>query len=281
MSIYGGRYFSASGCDSRARPGTHALMSWFLGAYRSRGAANLGTYACKRLGSGWSIHAERRAADLGTSPYGGVDSTWGWALANALRLHSAELGIQLIILGPWIWSCTQPDAGWRPYGGQFHGHAHVELIPSAADNLTAARIEAIIHGKGDDEDMPTVREVWTTDGIIPKPIGYEKSDNEFWAPGSFLRSNQYWSRRGALTGDEILAGQAAIMARIDGQDDGATRTIVREELGRHRGELLTILDSLPQEVAEELGERDTQAVQEALNRVLTRIRVEVQEEEEP
>lgn len=148
MSIYRGRYFSASGCDGGARPGTNALMSWYLGAYADRGAANLGTYACKRLGSGWSIHAERRAADLGTAPYGGVDSTWGWALANALRLDSAELGVQLIILGRRVWSCTQPDAGWRSYGGEYHGHAHVELTPSAADSLTAAEIERRIGGGG-------------------------------------------------------------------------------------------------------------------------------------
>lgn len=146
MSIYRGPYYSATGCDSSPKPGTNALMSWFLGAYASRGAANLGTYACKRLGSGWSIHAERRAADLGTAPYGGVDSDWGWNLANALRLNSAELGIQCIILGRRIWSCSYPDAGWRNYTGEYHGHAHVELIPSAARNLTAARIEEVIGG---------------------------------------------------------------------------------------------------------------------------------------
>lgn len=276
MSIYRGRYFSASGCDSGPRPGTDALVSWYLGAYADRSAANLGTYACKRLGSGWSIHAERRAADLGTSPYGGVDSTWGWALANALRLNSAELGVQLVILGRRLWSCTRPDEGWRPYGGDYHGHAHVELIPSAADNLTAAEIERTLH---EEDDMPTVREVWTTDGIIPKPAGYEDSENEFWAPGSFLRSTQYWARRSALRADDVLAGQAALMARHDGQDDGATRAIVREELGRHRAELLDLLAGVPEEVTAEvtaaLGERDGAAIEAAVTRVLDRVRVEV------
>ena len=104
MSIYRGRYYSATGCDGGPRPGTTAVMSYYLGAYADRGAANLGTYACKRLGSGWSIHAERRAGDAGTSPYGGVDSTWGWQLANAMRLNSHELGIQCLILGRRIWS---------------------------------------------------------------------------------------------------------------------------------------------------------------------------------
>src|SRR5690606_36554945 len=148
VSIYRGPYYGATGCDSGPKPGTNALVSWFLGAYASRGAANLGTYACKRLGSGWSIHAERRAADLGTAPYGRVDSDWGWNLANALRLNSSELGIQCIILGRRIWSCVQPDAGWRPYSGQYHGHAHVELTPSAAQSLTAATIQSLIGGSG-------------------------------------------------------------------------------------------------------------------------------------
>lgn len=124
-------------------------MSWFLGAYGSRGAKNLGTYGCKRLGSGWSLHAERRAADLGTAPYGGVDSEWGWAFANALRLHSAELGVQLIILGRKVWSCRYPDAGWRDYTGEYHGHAHVELTPSSSLSLTAEKIQSTIGGGED------------------------------------------------------------------------------------------------------------------------------------
>jgi hypothetical protein len=144
--IYRGTYYSAAGCDDSPRPGTNALVSWYLGAYRAQGASNLGTYACKRLGSGWSIHAERRAADLGTSPYGGVDSPWGWALVNALRLHSHELGIQLIILGHKVWSCRYPDSGWRTYTGEYHGHTHVELTPAASRSLTTARIQEIIGG---------------------------------------------------------------------------------------------------------------------------------------
>lgn len=147
MTIYRGPYYGADGCDSSARAGTDALVSWFLGAYRSRGAANLGTYVCKRLGSGWSIHAERRAADLGTSPYGGVDSEWGWALANALRLNSAELGVQLIILGQKVWSCRYPDSGWRSYSGEHHGHMHVELTPAASTSLTVTKIQNTIGGK--------------------------------------------------------------------------------------------------------------------------------------
>jgi hypothetical protein len=233
MSIYRGRYYAASGCDSRARPGTDALMSWFLGAYRSRGAANLGTYACKRLGSGWSIHAERRADDLGTAPYGGVDSTWGWALANALRLNSHELGIQLLILGRRIWSCNFPDSGWRNYSGEYHGHIHGELIPSAADTLTAARIEKIIHGQEDDEvelkdrmkapawlmeEYPEIggaanRGTLTVETAIVSGYGHGRLGKDRITQGV----------------KEILANQVAILAKVGGQDVTAA---VRAELDR-------------------------------------------------
>lgn len=148
MGIYRGTYYYSSGCTGSARPGAKALMSWYLGAYKDRGAANLGIYVCKRLGSGYSIHAEGRAGDLGTAPYGGVDSTWGWALANALRANSRELGVQLIILGRKVWSCKYPDSGWRKYGGEYHGHAHVELTPDAAKGLTVAKIQSRIGGAG-------------------------------------------------------------------------------------------------------------------------------------
>jgi hypothetical protein len=153
VTIYRGPYYGAgSECDSTARPGMNALVSWYLGAYAGRGARNLGTYVCKSLGGGLSLHAVRRAGDLGTATYGENDSEWGWTLADALRLHSAELGVQLIILGRKVWSCRYPDSGWRAYVGEYHGHMHVELTPTAANTLTAAKIEATIGGGGG-EDM--------------------------------------------------------------------------------------------------------------------------------
>jgi hypothetical protein len=151
MAIYRGPYYSASKCAGIARPGNKALMSWYLGAYGDRGAANLGIYVCKSLGSGISIHGDGRACDLGTAPYnrpGGNWPAWGWALANALRLHSAELGIQLIIFNGKVWSCRYPDAGWRDYNGAdpHDGHLHVELTPTAAATLTVATIQAVLSG---------------------------------------------------------------------------------------------------------------------------------------
>lgn len=151
MAIYRGPYYSASSCTGSARPGARELMAWYLGAYESRGGANLGIYNCKALGSGVSIHGQGRACDLGTSPYnrpGAGWNAWGWALANALMRNSAELGIQLIIFNRKVWSCTQPDAGWRNYSGSnpHDGHMHVELIPSTAASLTRGRVESVLGG---------------------------------------------------------------------------------------------------------------------------------------
>jgi hypothetical protein len=151
MAIYRGTYYSASSCTGSARPGAKALMSWYLGAYGSRGAANLGIYVCKRLGSGYSIHGHGRACDMGTAPYdnpGGNWPDWGWALANALRLNSAELGIQLIIFNGKVWSCRYPDSGFRNYGGDdpHDGHMHVELIPETAESLTVPKIQSVLGG---------------------------------------------------------------------------------------------------------------------------------------
>lgn len=151
MGIYRGTYYSANKCSGFARPGNKALMSWYLGAYGSRGAANLGIYVCKSLGSGVSIHGDGRACDLGTAPYNRPGTgwpAWGWALANALRLNSAELGIQLIIFNRKVWSCRYPDSGFRKYTGTdpHDGHLHVELTPSSAASLTVSKIESTIGG---------------------------------------------------------------------------------------------------------------------------------------
>lgn len=68
---------------------------------------------------------------------------------------------------------------------------------------------------------------------------------------------------------EILARQDAILARLDGADDGATRKIVREELDRHRA----LVDERLDEIAElvrlvESGERDAAAVVDEIGRRL-------------
>jgi hypothetical protein len=141
-------YQWATGCSEGPTPGAKALQSYYLGAYANRTdprPANLGIYLCERLGSGWSLHAEGRAADLGTAPYS--RPPWGWTLAEKLRLNSKELGVQLIIFDRKIWSANFPHAGWRNYVGSnpHTGHLHVELTQAAAKNLTTTTIRNVLN----------------------------------------------------------------------------------------------------------------------------------------
>lgn len=177
MSIYRGKYYSASSCTGSARTGAKALMSWYLGAYGNRGAANLGIYVCKRLGSGWSIHGEGRAGDLGTAPYnrpGGNWPDWGWALANALVANSKELGVQLVIFNGRVWSCRYPDSGFRKYKGTdpHDGHLHVELTPESAASLTVAKIQSILGGAGASPEL--------SGGIMLPKQGDESTTVGYW-----------------------------------------------------------------------------------------------------
>jgi hypothetical protein len=141
-------YQWATGCSDGPTPGAKALMAYYLGKYTDRTnprPANLGIYNCKRLGSGWSLHAEGRAGDLGTAPYS--RPPWGWTFAEKLRLNSKELGVQLIIFDRKIWSASYPHAGWRSYSGSnpHTGHLHVELTQQAAKNLTTATIRNVLN----------------------------------------------------------------------------------------------------------------------------------------
>lgn len=219
MAVYRGTYYSSLGCTG-TKPGVQAATSWYLGAYRSRNAANLGTYVCKGLGSGWSIHADGRAADWGTSPYG-VPSSWGWELANALRLHSNELGIQLIIFQNRLWSCTQPDAGWRSYSGDYHGHLHVEFTPHAARTLSAARVQQVVGGGGPGDSaaapsgMPPLRhgasgvEARRLQAALNKAIGARLAEDGEYGPAT-VAAVKTLQQRSRITADGVYGPATAV-----------------------------------------------------------------------
>ena len=111
MGLHSG-YEPARRCTGSATPGARALMAWYLGEYGSRGGVNTGIYNCRpvRGGGAWSLHAEGRAGDLGVRPY---SAQYGTDLAERLRLHSAELGVQLIIWDRQSWSGSRPHADGR------------------------------------------------------------------------------------------------------------------------------------------------------------------------
>lgn len=132
------------------------------------------------------------------------------------------------------------------------------------------------------EDMPLtdddVARIWNRDDIVAAPAGYEGSDNTHWSASSVVRSGQYWARRGAKAVDEgvevILAGQAAILAAVRGEDPTEA---FRAELDRHRGLMAVavaeMFEGVPTAVAAELGDRDSAAVEAAVRRVLERVEV--------
>ena len=91
---------------------------------------------------------------------------------------------------------------------------------------------------------------------------------------TWLQYAYMWARRAADRAAAVLAGQAAILARLDGADDGATRQAIREELAAHRAELLAELgEGLPEQIAAELREVPAEQVEAAVDRALGRLRL--------
>lgn len=136
-------YVPAKSCTSGPTAGAKALMSWYLGAYGSKGGRNLGIFLCRDIAgsSTLSLHGEGRAVDLGVP----VGAAWAQKLADWLVANAKALGIQLVIYNGKVWSLRYPTAGWRPYNGsnQHRDHLHVELCPAAAKSLTANTIKAV------------------------------------------------------------------------------------------------------------------------------------------
>lgn len=143
-ALYAG-YQGAQSCTDGPTPGAKALMAWYLGAYKTQGGTNLGIYNCRtvRGASTTSLHGEGRAADLGINPHG---ATYGDLVAELLRTHSKELGVQCVIWRRRIWSGSYPDKGWRAYSGTnpHLDHVHVELSWAAAKTLTAAKVAQVL-----------------------------------------------------------------------------------------------------------------------------------------
>ena len=148
MVLYRG-YEPATRCTDGPSPGALALMSWFLGAYPGR-ARNLGVYNCRPVAgsSVLSVHSEGRACDLGVQP---EDARWGMSVADALRRHSRELGVQCVVWSRRIWSGAYADAGWRTYSGSHPhtDHLHVELTRDAAATLTTRHIRSVLARRGE------------------------------------------------------------------------------------------------------------------------------------
>lgn len=81
--------------------------------------------------------------------------------------------------------------------------------------------------------------------------------------------------------EELAAGQAAILAKLDGGDDDTVRVAVREELDRHRAALVNALaDDLAERVAEQLSDVPAEQVTAAVRAALERVRLRVGDDDE-
>ncbi len=234
MSIHAG-YQAATKCSDGPTPGAKAFMAWFLGAYAGRGGKNLGIYNCRtvRGGTTTSLHGEGRAVDFGINPHG---AAYGTELAEQLRVHSAELGVQCVIWNRRIWSGSYPAAGWRTYSGvNAHvDHLHVELTREAAASLTSARVAQILTAAPpEDDDM-------TPDESLMLRIVYQQLCGEGAKPGQFTG----WPTWGGGTGERLtgidLLRRANVETRVGRNATAAEMAAVRAEvsaLAKQIGEL--------------------------------------------
>jgi hypothetical protein len=172
VTILVGHYTPASECSGYATGGAKQLMAWYLGAYKSQGAANLGIYVCKSIAGTrtTSLHGEGRAADLGSSPYRNLPFMDD--VADALVAHSKELGIQCVIHNGKVWSSLYPHAGWRTHKGvdPHRGHLHAELTVASAGTLTVAKINQVLGTPAPRPTKPATPAVdWTEKMIMALP----------------------------------------------------------------------------------------------------------------
>ena len=110
-------------CDPTTKPGTAAVRSLLMNAYRSTG--DLGIVRACAIG-GTSEHKEGRAWDWAinvsnATQEASAQNFFTWALATDKYGNSAamarRLGIMYMIHNRKIWSAYNASAGWRPYTG--------------------------------------------------------------------------------------------------------------------------------------------------------------------
>jgi hypothetical protein len=158
MAIHKG-YTGAGSCTQGPQTGARGFMSWYLAKYSGIGGQNSGIYNCRNVSgssTATSIHGEGRAVDLGLKFVRGEF----WTLANLLRAHSKELGIQCIIYNRKIWSGGYKNTGFQRYTGvnPHTDHLHVEMAwwsaQMSADDYVALIEKTIGHKVGGGNVVP-------------------------------------------------------------------------------------------------------------------------------
>lgn len=195
---------------------------------------------------------------------------WG-LLATAIRRDCAEHGIPARLL-----SVSEIKAG---HGGimthnqarlAWGGTSHTDPGPNFPMDHLLASVE---------EDMPSEHEIWThrlpwTDTWVRDSWGLR---DDGWRAKTMLQSTYGHSRRASDRAAELLAGQAAILARLEGRD---VTEAIRGELDRHRNALVDemggdLVEAVAAELSAELADLPAEAIEQAVARALSRTRLSV------
>jgi hypothetical protein len=163
----------------------------------------------------------------------------------------------------------------RMTGRRLAVDGHRDVAPTVCPGDALHRHLPTIRTRADQEEkMPTADEIaqavlrtrvrWSNDW----PVARWGMREDGFLVRTYLSQGYALSRSAHEGVSEILTGQAAILARLDGADDGATRQAIRDELERHRGELLSELRS---EIGDLLDRRDELGADEVVRLIGERL----------
>lgn len=145
---------------------------------------------------------------------------WG-LLVKQIRIDCAEHGIT-----PRLLTVDQIKAGSLT-GIITHNQARLawggtdHTDPGA--NFPLDHLIALLEGTTEEDDMPTVEEFWNEDGAVAAPPYALKGDpkNTHWTAGNYLRSTRERVETLMAETRAVRAGQAAILAAVQGVDTDA------------------------------------------------------------
>jgi len=156
--------------------------------------------------------------------------------------------------------------GYHSMGAPAWGHSQCpgpDIIAQRA--AIVARAQQIVRGV---QMQP--RDVWQH-RVPPEATvarAYPSIRDDGYRSSTWVQYGYRWARRAADRASELLAGQAAILARLDGADDGGTRQAIRDELARHRAELVDELRGELRDVLDRRAELGADAVVDEIARRL-------------
>jgi len=257
--------------DQRYADGTRVTTSstWIVGRDRGQWAQMVDTDTvawAQRSGSNNWLSIELAGFTRGhrLNP-GGWERPTAWqveACAQLLAWAHRQHGVPLQVAD----SPSGRGLGYHSMGAPAWGHSQCpgpDII--AARGAIVARAQQIVRGVHMEP-----RDVWQH--RVPPEASvartYPSIRDDGYRSSTWVQYGYQWARRAADRASELLAGQAAILARLDGGDDGATRQAIRDELDRHRAELLDELRGELRDVLEQRAALGADAVVDELARRL-------------